>query len=353
MSPGPTQGMPAATAKQRLGTPTLAMLPRIADSLSTLYLESVRIVQDDTGVCAQIESFRGTDRMYLPTAALACVILGPGTSITQPAMATFARHGTTLIVSGAGGIRAYGYVTPSGLTTTWLERQARIWADTKLRTKAAIAMYEQRFDTDVPTSTTLAQLRGMEGQRMKALYRILAQQYRVGRFKRNYDPAAWDSQDPINLALSAANTCLYGVVHATIAAIGASPALGFVHSGTQHAFVYDIADLYKARLTIPLAFSLHASTNPEQAARRQLREQFRLIKLLPTIVTDIQNLLDPDNKRPPTDGATDIVHLWDPKLGPQPAGVNYASTIIDTDLPAPLHDWADHTPPPTPVDDPW
>lgn len=33
--------------------------------------------------------------------------------------------------------------------------------------------------------------------------------------------------------------------------------LNFVHSGNQQAFVYDIADLSKAELTIPLAFSLH------------------------------------------------------------------------------------------------
>lgn len=41
-------------ARRRLASPTLAMLPRVADSLSFLYLDMVRVVQDDTGVCAQI-----------------------------------------------------------------------------------------------------------------------------------------------------------------------------------------------------------------------------------------------------------------------------------------------------------
>jgi CRISPR/Cas system-associated endonuclease Cas1 len=58
-------------------------------------------------------------------------------------------------------------------------------------------------------------------------------------------------------------------LHAAICALGCSPALGFIHSGTQLAFVYDIADLYKAKTAIPLAFALHAATDPERVARTQ------------------------------------------------------------------------------------
>jgi CRISPR-associated protein Cas1 len=237
------------------------MLPRVADSLSFLYADIVRIVQDDTGVCAQVDTDDGTERVYIPTAALSCVLLGPGTSITSRALATFARHGTTVVCVGAGGVRCYSATTPVALSTTWLEKQARAWADDRSRLDVAVRMYERRFDSDVPAGTTLAQLRGMEGQRMKALYRLLADRHGSGRFKRNYDPARWAAQDPVNLALSAANACLYGAVHSAIVALGCSPALGFVHSGTQHAFVYDIADLHKAQATLPLAFALHSSLN--------------------------------------------------------------------------------------------
>ncbi|MFI5756846.1 type I-E CRISPR-associated endonuclease Cas1e [Streptomyces sp. NPDC051569] len=315
-------------ARARLAAPTLAMLPKIADSLSFLYLDLVRIVQDDTGVCAQIETKRGTDTVYLPTAALSCVLLGPGTSITARALSTLARHGTTVVCTGSGGVRAYAGILPDSLTTTWLENQARAWADEDSRLDVAVRMYEQRFGTDVPAGTTLAQLRGMEGQRMKSLYKLLAQQHGIGRFRRNYHPDQWDQQDPVNLALSAANTCLYGVVHAALLAMGCSPALGFVHAGTQHAFVYDVADLYKAETTLPLAFALHASPNPDQEARRKLRDGFRLIKLLPRVVGDIQALLSPDtdtdDDSEPDRRSADMVHLWDPKLGVLPAGVNYS-----------------------------
>ncbi|MEU7890628.1 type I-E CRISPR-associated endonuclease Cas1e [Microbispora bryophytorum] len=301
------------------------MLPRVADSLSFLYTEAVRIVQDDTGVCAQVESRNGTDRVYIPTAALACVLLGPGTSITQPAMATFARHGTSLVCVGAGGVRSYAGVLPASLTTAWLEKQVRAWASDDSRLQVATRMYEMRFGaSSAPAGATLAQLRGFEGQRVKALYRLLATKYGVKRFRRNYDPDAWDDQDPVNKALSAANACMYGVIHAAVLALGCSPALGFVHSGTQMSFVYDVADLYKARITIPLAFSLHASTDPEREARRRLREDFRAFKLMPQIVADVQSLFDSSGDSSPTaDRASDLVHLWDPQAGPLPAGVNY------------------------------
>ncbi|MFF4827937.1 type I-E CRISPR-associated endonuclease Cas1e [Streptomyces sp. NPDC001312] len=313
------------------------MLPRVADSLSFLYLDMVRVVQDDTGVCAQIQvGDDRTDIVYIPTAALSCLLLGPGVSITTPALTTLARHGTSVVCVGAGGVRAYAGILPDFLTTHWLEQQIAAWADPTRRLDVATQMYRMRFgDTELPGTITLDQLRGMEGQRMKALYKLLAQQHGIGRFRRNYHPDQWHTQDPVNLALSAANTCLYGIVHAALLALGLSPALGFVHAGTQHAFVYDIADLYKAKTTLPLAFALHQSTNPEQEARRRFREDLRLLRLLPSIVQDVQSLLTPE--RAQTSGAdaeeedhserrdVQMVHLWDPKAGVLPAGINYAS----------------------------
>ena len=176
-------------------------------------------------------------------------------------------------------------MTPDSLSTTWLHHQARAWADDTQRSR--------RRHTHVRTPLRPRHRPARHHPRptprsrrptLKALYKLLAQQHRIGRFKRAYDPQNWDTQDPVNLALSSANTCLYGIVHATLLAMGCSPALGFVHSGNQQAFVYDIADLYKAELTIPLAFSLHTSTQPEAEARRRFRDGLRLFKLMPRIV---------------------------------------------------------------------
>lgn len=54
------------------------------------------------------------------------------------------------------------------------------------------------------------------------------------------------------------HACLYGLAHAVIVALGCAPGLGFVHVGHECSFVYDIADLYKAEVTIPIAFEVAA-----------------------------------------------------------------------------------------------
>jgi CRISPR-associated protein Cas1 len=315
------------SARTALARPTLAMLPRVSDNLSFLFADIVRIVQTDTGVCAETETDAGrVQRVYLPTASLGCLLLGPGTSITQPALATLLRHGTTVATSGSGGILHYGAWQPSEKSTLWLERQVAAYHDEGRRLEVARAMYEMRFEETPPPGAPVGQLRRLEGNRMQRLYRNLSATYKLKPFKRNYDPGEWDSQNPVNKAYGAANAALYGVVHSVIAHLGCSPALGFVHHGKQHSFVYDVADLYKAETTVPLAFSLHASNFPEREARDRLRSQYRLYRMIPRMVRDIQYLLSPEEAEEQEEADTRwrVVELWDPDgTGSVGGGVNY------------------------------
>lgn len=325
-------GWSSGEARRKLASPTLSMLPRISDGLSFLYVDIARIEQTDTGVCAVLEPEEGrTQRTYLPTAALACVLLGPGTSITQRALATFMRCGTTVIATGSGGVRCYGALQPTDRTTEWLERQVYAWSDPTSRLDVARRMYELRFREDIAPGTPLERMRGIEGQRMKALYRALAQRHGLKPFRRSYDPEDWDVQDPVNLALSSASAAFYGITHAVISHLGCSPALGFVHSGKQQSLVYDMADLYKAEVTVPLAFSLASSTDPEGEARRKLREDLRLYRRLPRIVRDLQWLLDPERsdreEEEEEEGPVRLVELWDPEKGSVSGGTNYGDDI--------------------------
>ncbi|WP_017615962.1 type I-E CRISPR-associated endonuclease Cas1e [Nocardiopsis salina] len=320
-------------ARRKLASPTLAMLPRVSDGLAFLYIDIARVEQTDTGVCAVTEPEEGqVYRTYLPTASLACVLLGPGTSITQRALSTFMRHGTTVIAVGSGGVRCYGALQPTDRTTEWLERQVRAWSDPATRLDVARRMYELRFGEDIAPGTPLESMRGIEGQRMKALYRALAQRQKLRPFKRSYDPLDWSAQDPVNVALSAASAAFYGIAHAVISHLGCSPALGFIHTGKQQSLVYDIADLYKAEVTVPIAFSLAHSDNPDSEARRKLREDFRLYRRLPQIIRDLQWLLDPE--RPDREDLEDeeepvqLVDLWDPESGRVRGGTNYGDEVL-------------------------
>jgi len=158
----------------------------------------------------------------------------------------------------------------------------------------ALRMYRYRFGEQLQPGLSLMQIRGLEGVRVRQAYAHASQEYGVPWHGRRYDRRNWNSGDPVNRALSAANALLNGLCHAAIVSGGYSPALGFIHPGKQLSFVYDIADLYKVDITIPLAFRVVAESteNLHARLRQACREAFKEHRLLKRILPDINNLLD-------------------------------------------------------------
>jgi CRISPR-associated protein Cas1 len=71
---------------------------------------------------------------------------------------------------------------------------------------------------------------------------------------------------------------------------------GRIDQHEQLSFVYDIADLYKVDLTLPIAFQTAAEgpKNLEREVRLRCRDVFREKRLVARIVPDIQGLLGED-----------------------------------------------------------
>ena len=182
---------------------------------------------------------------------------------------------------------------------------------------------------------TLQQIRGKEGIRVRESYARASRETGVAWHGRAYQRTNWNAGDPVNRALSAANSCLYGLCHAAIVSAGYSPALGFIHTGKMLSFVYDIADLYKADLAIPAAFRAVAAgtSGLEGRVRRQCRDTFHERRLLARIVEDIDRALAVEGaagQGPDGDFDADEAlpgGLWDPESGAVPGGVNMADTV--------------------------
>ena len=121
---------------------------------------------------------------------------------------------------------------------------------------------------------------------------------------------------------------------------GFSPALGFVHTGKMLSFVYDIADLYKADVTIPIAFQAVAemADNLERKVRIACRDRFVSERLLEKIIPDLQNsLLMNDQKGEIGNEAFDHDAaapglLWDPVIGGVDGGCNYPLHLTDEEV---------------------
>jgi CRISPR-associated protein Cas1 len=300
----------------------IADLNRAEDRISFLYLERSVIHRDSNAITATDD--RGV--IHIPAATIGVLLLGPGTSITHQAITLLADHGATAVWVGERGVRYYAHGRSLASSSRLLVAQAAAVTHRNRRLSVARTMYAMRFPGEDTTGLSMQQLRGKEGARVRRIYREHSKRTGVAWNQREYDKADFTSGDPINQALSAAHACLYGIVHAVIVAVGASPGLGFVHTGHERAFVYDIADLYKAEITIPIAFDLIAegSTEISTDTRRRVRDRVHDGALLERCVRDIRMLL----LRPETGGEIadddDAVRLWDDGGFEVDAGRNYA-----------------------------
>ena len=265
-------------------------LPRFSDKLSYAYFEHAAIDQDAKAIAVH----QADGSVSVPAASLAVLMLGPGTSITHAAVKTLADNNCQLIWSGEHGVRFYSHGLGGARSSRNLIRQAKLVSNDLTRLQVVVRMYCMRFDEKIDPGLTLQQLRGKEGVRVRQAYAEASRTYGVPWEGRDYKRSQWTHADPINRALSAANSCLYGLVHAAILSGGYSPALGFIHTGKQLSFVYDVADLYKADFTIPTAFGITASgpVQLEREVRIACRDVFRKPKLMQRILPDIKKALD-------------------------------------------------------------
>lgn len=288
--------------------PDLGQLVRAQDRLSFIYLERCTVHRDGNAVTATDE--RGI--VHIPTATLGALLLGPGTRVTHQAMMLLAESGSTAVWVGERGVRYYAHGRSLARSSRLLEAQAMTVTNQSSRLRVARAMYGMRFPDEDVSGLTMQQLRGREGARVRRVYRDAASQHGVEWRRRDYRPENFSAGDPINQALSAATTCLYGITHAVIVALGCSPGLGFIHTGHDRSFVFDVADLYKAQVAIPVAFAV-AARKPEDVGgetRRAVRDAVHDGQILTRCARDIRSLLLPDEPDDESDD-WDVVELWD------------------------------------------
>lgn len=242
--------------------------------------------------------------MYsIPYQTVSMVLAGPGTSITHDVLRILARHGTLLAAVGVDGVKLYT-APPMGQGRSDVARaHARLWADEEKRILVARRMYAVRFGEVLP-NRDIAVLRGMEGGRLRETYRILAQKAGIDWQGRRYDREDPMGADIPNQAINHSSTFIEAAAEIAVAAVGALPPLGFIHEESSNAFTLDVADLWRAEVTIPLAFSVAAKVARNQSLRleREVRYEagrwFKSKKLIPSMISRIKELLDvSDNRR--------------------------------------------------------
>ncbi len=270
--------------------PPLETLAPAKDRWTPIYLEHGRLEVDDSSV-----KWIGGDGLLcrIPVATVSAILLGPGTTVTHAAMKACADSNTPVCWTGEEVMRFYAFGLAPNHDNNMPRLHAAAWADKKQRAQIGRRMFKMRFpDLDVE-SRSIAELRGMEGLRVRTLYAQFGLQYGVTWKGRNYDKSNWNMADGINRALSVANASLYALCAAVCCSLGYLPSLGFIHDGGTLPFIYDVADLYKHLTSIPAAF-MAIRQKPDddgELTRKLFKQRVEEEKLLQRMPKDLETLL--------------------------------------------------------------
>ncbi len=266
-------------------------VPPLRSRVSTLYLHKCAVSVTDTTLTTTDKTGVLTG---IPVGSVSAILLGPGTTITHEAIKHCANTRTLIVWVGENGVRLYSAGQEGAAHSYRLLRQARLALNDKHRLRVSRWMYEERFNEHAPKKRSIEQLRGMEGARVREMYREFSTEFGVEWNGRKYNRQDWRQADDINRTISAANSCLYGLCHAAILIAGYSAAIGFIHTGYSLAFVHDVADMFKMEFSVKAAFEAVA-TNPEKAeyrVRHHLRNKFKEGKLLERLIPFIAKIIE-------------------------------------------------------------
>jgi CRISPR-associated protein Cas1 len=266
-------------------------LPQVKDKYPFLYLERGRLEVDDSSV-KWIDCDANVVR--LPIATIGTLLLGPGTTLTHESVKVLAAANCGICWVGEDSLIFYaGGHTPTADTRNF-RRQMELACDKSKSLEIARRLFAARFPAAELAGKSLKEMMGMEGYRVRQLYEDLAGKYGVGWEGRSFQPGKFAMSDMTNKVLTAANAALYGILISSIYALGYSPHIGFIHSGSPLPFVYDMADLYKERLCIDLAFSatLEMAGNYDRTVvSSEFRKRVIDFDLLSKIPVDIDHVL--------------------------------------------------------------
>ena len=270
---------------------THEMLPKVRDRFPALYYEHSRIEVDDSSIKI-ITASEGVLR--LPASTLSTLLLGPGTSISHEAIKVLAQACCMVCWVGSDSMAFYSYGISPVHDMRGAQFQVRHSVDQKKRTEVVRRMYQFRFPDENVKGKTIPQMMGMEGVRVRKCYEESAQRHLVDWRGRRYSVGSFGNDELTNRCLTACNQALYALCNSAILHAGYLPQIGFVHTGGATPFTYDVADLYKTRVSVEAAFgaSIEMKGVYDRAVlMRAFLERVLKEKVLEGIVDDIGKVL--------------------------------------------------------------
>lgn len=293
------------------------------------YLQYCRILQKDGRVLYLTEDDKANLYFNIPIANTTCLLLGTGTSITQAAMRLLSQAGVLVGFCGGGGTPLFmgaekevfiEWLTPQSeyRPTEYIQGWMSWWFDDDKRLQAAKIMQSARieflrrvwsrdkdfrqlgFDSndqhiasllDEHKSKILLQdntmhLLQLEARLTKALYKVAAQNTNYSGFTRDHEGI-----DKANSFLNHGNYLAYGLGATTAWVLGIPHGFAVMHGKTRRgALVFDIADIIKDAIVLPLSFICASENLTEQEFRQECLNYFTHYKALDEMFDVVKSL---------------------------------------------------------------
>ncbi len=285
------------------------------------YLEMCRVLQKDGRVLYLSENKKEYQYWNIPVANTTCLLLGTGTSITQPAMRMLAQAGVLVGFVGGGGTpllmaNEVEWFTPQseyrptkyiqGWIYFWFDESKRLetakrfqtarigfikkaWArDKELKLEGFnVSELEKELSTalnNISSAYSVGKLLQLEADLTKKLYKYAAKKTNQLGFVREHAKA-----ENANGFLDHGNYLAYGLGATTLWVLGIPHGFAVMHGKTRRgALVFDVADLIKDALILPWAFICAKEKQSEKEFRAQCLQTFVEHKALDFIFDEVK-----------------------------------------------------------------
>lgn len=246
---------------------------------SGMYIyEQTKIMMKDEKVTF-IETKKATQNFIsIPIKNTQFLVLTSGCSITSAAVKKLAENGISILFASGGGTPVFMTSNDEYRPTEYMQAWSKLFFDDKKRLEGAkdlqyfrcnliereynkqdflknipITIYLNEYRENIKKASNNYQLLSAEGQFTKRMYGILAREFSFDGFVRKHGQK--DEMDIVNSYLDYGNYLAYGMAGTVLYALGISYAFPLNHGKTRRgALVFDIADLIKDAIIMPIAF---------------------------------------------------------------------------------------------------
>jgi CRISPR-associated protein Cas1 len=293
------------------------------------YLEHARVMQKEERVVYLTDTGEPVDSFYnIPDQNTAFLLLGKGTSITDAAARKLAESNVVVGFCGSGGSPLFSAVDRAFLNplseyrpTEYMQDWMRIWLNDDARLFAARELLKQRvvwthqwwesntalqkagigvhaldpagFYRQIEHAQDTQKLLLAEARWAKLIFKALAQTFKIDDFTREEGKGSSESvSDVINSYIDHGNYIAYGYSASVLNCLGISYALPLLHGKTRRgALVFDIADLIKDAITLPLGFIAGSQGWANQEFRRELIDYCQRQDILDHLFTFVLDVI--------------------------------------------------------------